>query len=189
MRFVFTRLLLLALTGCGGSDNLTQAPEPPLECFDGNPCTDDVQVSEQECSFPARPDGYFACDGKDTVVGCFGGTLRRDNALDLLVAARNSDPTVWGYTGCIEGGDGLNVGTSDPNRTFPFPVCVPGEIRCHATDLIIAFFYGECRTFETTDGTTTEPLWDLVRCDERCQALGFSGSSGCSADDSACDCD
>lgn len=188
MRSVLLGLGWLAFLGCGGSDNLSQAPDPPVECFDGNPCTIDERVSDQECSYTPRPDGYFACDGKDTVLGCFGGELRRDNALDLLVQERNSSNSVWGYTGCLQDDDGLTVGTSDPRTSFPFPVCVPGDERCHATDLIVDFFYGECRTFNTSTGMTTEPLWDLVRCDEYCQDQGFSGSSGCTADDSDCAC-
>ncbi|MEO0813724.1 MAG: hypothetical protein AAFY60_12730 [Myxococcota bacterium] len=187
-RLLAAHAVLVFLLGCGGSDNLSQAPVEPEACFDGNPCTTD-EGFDDDCTFTPRPDGYFGCDGEDTVLGCFGGQLQEDAAIDLLQMVRGQSLEVWGYTGCrTDGSGGVTIATSDPDRIFTPPVCVVGEVECHAPDRINEFFYGVCRTFTTTQGQTTEALWDLTSCDVRCQDQGFSSSNGCLADISDCNC-
>lgn len=185
---VFPVALLAITTGCGGGDELSPTPLTPEDCFDGNACTID-EVVDDACAYTTRPDGFFGCDGPQTVLGCSSGIPTRDAAVDLFVLTRSQSDRVWGFIGCEEDGDGgITIGLFDEAMTYPSPVCSVGEEACLTTTGIVDDYFGTCRTFTTSTGTVSEPLWEVQLCDDYCRAQGQSGSSGCRADRSDCAC-
>ncbi|MEM6733615.1 MAG: hypothetical protein AAF658_18795, partial [Myxococcota bacterium] len=106
------------LASCGGDEDLAPTPLTLEDCDDADPCTVDSLV-DNACVFTPREDTFFACDGEETVLGCFDGELETFSAVDLFLLSRAQSDRVWGFSGCEEdGAGGITIGSADQTNSF-----------------------------------------------------------------------